>query len=73
MALLYSKDEELEIDSNGDVVGRKKVQAKKRRLDPANGERVQSNKVVHFVLLVFCCRFYFFFHLKNCKLNVVFR
>lgn len=49
MALLYSKDEELEIDSNGDLVGKKKVQGKKRRLD-STGER--QPKVLSYIFQI---------------------
>jgi hypothetical protein len=34
MALLYSKDEEQDCESNGDSFSKKKMQGKKRKLDP---------------------------------------
>lgn len=40
MALLYSKEEELDCESNGDLVGKKKMQGKKRRTD-SGGDRQQ--------------------------------
>lgn len=37
MALLYSKEEEMDCESNGDFVRKRKMQGKKRRIDSASG------------------------------------
>lgn len=43
MALLYTKDDSMDCDGNGEGVGMKKIKAKKRRLDSIGDKQ---NKVI---------------------------